>query len=83
IIQPIQLFRNHTNIQKFWADKFRYILIDEYQDNNESQYQLLKYLTLGKNKFSVVGDDDQSIYAWRGSRPENLSHLQEDFADLK
>ncbi|ORU23331.1 ATP-dependent DNA helicase Rep, partial [Francisella tularensis subsp. holarctica] len=83
IFQPIQLFRNHSNIQKFWADKFRYILIDEYQDTNESQYQLLKYLTLGKNKFTVVGDDDQSIYAWRGSRPENLRHLQEDFADLK
>lgn len=48
IFQPIQLFRNHSNIQKLWADKFRYILIDEYQDTNESQYQLLKYLTLGK-----------------------------------
>ena len=83
IFQPIQLFRNHPDIQKLWADKFRYILIDEYQDTNESQYQLLKYLTQGKNKFTVVGDDDQSIYAWRGSRPENLRNLQEDFADLK
>ncbi|MDE4949201.1 UvrD-helicase domain-containing protein, partial [Francisella tularensis subsp. holarctica] len=44
---------------------------------------LLKYLTLGKNKLTVVGDDDQSIYARRGSRPENLRHLQEDFADQK
>ncbi len=71
------------DIQAFWSNKFRYILIDEYQDTNESQYQLLKYLTQGKNKFTVVGDDDQSIYAWRGSRPENLRHLQEDFPSLK
>lgn len=83
IFQPIQLFKNNPNIQKLWSDKFRYILIDEYQDTNESQYQLLKYLTHGKNKFTVVGDDDQSIYAWRGSRPENLRHLQEDFSSLK
>ncbi|APC97588.1 UvrD-helicase domain-containing protein [Francisella frigiditurris] len=83
IFQPIQLFKNNENIQKFWTDKFRYILIDEYQDTNESQYQLLKYLTKGKNKFTVVGDDDQSIYAWRGSKPENLKHLQEDFSNLK
>ncbi|MFC4891639.1 UvrD-helicase domain-containing protein [Pseudofrancisella aestuarii] len=82
IFQPIQLFKNNENIQKFWTDKFRYILIDEYQDTNESQYQLLKYLTKGKNKFTVVGDDDQSIYAWRGSKPENLKHLQEDFSNL-
>lgn len=83
IFQPIQLFKNYSSIQKLWSDKFRYILIDEYQDTNESQYRLLKYLTQGKNKFTVVGDDDQSIYAWRGSRPENLRHLQEDFKDLK
>lgn len=83
IFQPIQLFKNNESIQKFWTDKFRYILIDEYQDTNESQYQLLKYLTKEKNKFTVVGDDDQSIYAWRGSKPENLKHLQEDFSNLK
>ncbi|AXA33434.1 UvrD-helicase domain-containing protein [Francisella adeliensis] len=83
IFQPMQLFKKNENIQKFWSDKFRYILIDEYQDTNESQYQLLKYLTKGKNKFTVVGDDDQSIYAWRGSKPENLRHLQEDFPSLK
>ena len=83
IFQPIQLFKNNVDIQAFWSNKFRYILIDEYQDTNESQYQLLKYLTQGKNKFTVVGDDDQSIYAWRGSRPENLRHLQEDFPSLK
>ena len=83
IFQPIQLFKYNSNIQKLWSDKFRYILIDEYQDTNESQYQLLKYLTLDKNKFTVVGDDDQSIYAWRGSRPENLRYLQEDFPSLK
>ncbi|AIT08822.1 ATP-dependent DNA helicase Rep [Candidatus Francisella endociliophora] len=83
IFQPIQLFKNNQQIQNLWSDKFRYILIDEYQDTNESQYQLLKYLTQEKHKFTVVGDDDQSIYAWRGSRPENLRHLQEDFPDLK
>ncbi len=83
IFQPIQLFKNNEDIQAFWSNKFRYILIDEYQDTNESQYQLLKYLTKDKNKFTVVGDDDQSIYAWRGSKPENLRHLQEDFSNLE
>lgn len=83
IFQPILLFKSNPSIQKLWTDKFRYILIDEYQDTNESQYQLLKYLTQHKNKFTVVGDDDQSIYAWRGSKPENLHHLQEDFPSLK
>ena len=82
IFQPIQLFKHNEQIQQLWSDKFRYILIDEYQDTNESQYQLLKYLTQGKNRFTVVGDDDQSIYAWRGSRPENLKDLQNDYPAL-
>mgnify|MGYP000256483157 CR=1 FL=1 len=83
IFQPIQLFKNNEIVREKWSDRFRYILIDEYQDTNESQYQMLKYLAQGKNRFTVVGDDDQSIYAWRGSRPENLRHLQEDYPALR
>jgi len=58
-------------------------LVDEYQDSNNSQYLLVKLLTGVRGQFTVVGDDDQSIYAWRGARPENLSLLQKDFPTLR
>lgn len=66
-----------------WQQKFRYILVDEYQDTNENQYQLLKVLTGQTRCFTVVGDDDQSIYSWRGARPENIRMLAQDYPDLK
>ncbi len=72
-----EIFRNK------WQDKFRYILVDEYQDTNENQYQLLKLLSSKYRTFTVVGDDDQSIYSWRGARPENIRMLSEDYPDLK
>ena len=83
IFMPIQLLKSNKEVLEQWTEKFRYILIDEYQDTNESQYQILKLLTKNREKFTVVGDDDQSIYAWRGSRPENLKFLSDDFKDLK
>jgi ATP-dependent DNA helicase Rep len=61
----------------------RYLLVDEYQDTNASQYLLVKMLIGMRNQFTVVGDDDQSIYAWRGARPENLMLLKEDYPSLK
>lgn len=83
IARPVQLFAEHPEIRDRWQNRFRYLLVDEYQDTNDSQYQLLKHLTGMRQAFTVVGDDDQSIYAWRGARPENLVRLQEDFPKLE
>lgn len=63
--------------------RFRYILVDEYQDTNQTQYILLMCLVASNQRFTVVGDDDQSIYSWRGARPENIKQLTQDFPDLK
>src|SRR5690606_12329920 len=66
-----------------WQRKIRYLLVDEYQDTNSSQYLLVKLLVGDRGALTVVGDDDQSIYAWRGARPENMSLLKHDFPTLK
>lgn len=80
---PVQLFKNEPEVLTWWQNKIRHLLIDEYQDSNTSQYILVKYLAGLRAHFTVVGDDDQSIYAWRGARPENLAQLQEDYPSLK
>ena len=82
IMLPVLLFRQFSEAKARWQNKIRYLLVDEYQDTNTSQYELIK-LIVGENaKFTVVGDDDQSIYSWRGAKPENMQRLREDF-DLK
>ena len=83
IMLPVELFRNHAEVLNNWQDRIRYLLIDEYQDTNTSQYEMVKALCSIRQKLTVVGDDDQSIYAWRGARPENLQRLQQDFAALE
>lgn len=83
IMIPVVLFRQHPDILKKWQHRVRYMLVDEYQDTNLAQYQLVKTLVSSRQALTVVGDDDQSIYAWRGARPENLNQLQTDFPTLK
>jgi ATP-dependent DNA helicase Rep len=83
IMLPVKLFRDHDSVLNHWQDKIRYLLIDEYQDTNTSQYELVKALCAIRQKLTVVGDDDQSIYAWRGARPENLHRLQQDFPSME
>lgn len=83
ILQPVKLFQNHPEVLEKWRNRVRYMLVDEYQDTNASQYLLVKLLVQERAQFTVVGDDDQSIYAWRGARPENLMQLKEDFPSLK
>jgi ATP-dependent DNA helicase Rep len=83
ILLPVKLFEEHADILEKWQNKVRYLLVDEYQDTNASQYLLVKYLIGKRNQFTVVGDDDQSIYAWRGARPENLMLLKDDYPSLK
>jgi ATP-dependent DNA helicase Rep len=83
IMLPVKLFRDHESVLNHWQDRIRYLLIDEYQDTNTSQYELVKALCGLRQKLTVVGDDDQSIYAWRGARPENLQRLQQDFPSME
>ncbi len=79
---PTSLFRENPEVLQKWQQRLRYLLVDEYQDTNTSQYFLIKLLVGAKAALTVVGDDDQSIYAWRGARPENLSLLKQDFPNL-
>ncbi|QXH51419.1 DNA helicase Rep [Pseudomonas fakonensis] len=83
ILQPVKLFQEHPDVLERWQNRVRYLLVDEYQDTNASQYLLVKMLIGMRHQFTVVGDDDQSIYAWRGARPENLMLLKEDYPSLK
>ncbi len=82
ILIPVLLLRNNAELLFSWQQRVRYLLVDEYQDTNLAQYELVKLLTGSHQRFTVVGDDDQSIYAWRGARPENLAQLQRDFSDI-
>jgi ATP-dependent DNA helicase Rep len=80
---PVLLFRQQPEILQRWRSRYRYLLIDEYQDTNSSQYELVRQLVGGNGAMTVVGDDDQSIYTWRGAQPENLKYLQRDFPGLQ
>lgn len=80
---PVKLLQSNKELLEKWRQKVHYLLVDEYQDTNASQYQLIKLLMGERQTFTVVGDDDQSIYAWRGAIPENLQLLQTDFPALK
>lgn len=83
ILLPVKQFLKDKALLSIWQDRIRYLLVDEYQDTNASQYLLVKLLVGVRAAFTVVGDDDQSIYAWRGAKPENLALLQKDFPSLK
>jgi len=82
ILLPVVLLRDNPEALERWRRKIHYMLVDEYQDTNISQYMLVRMLMAERQTFTVVGDDDQSIYAWRGARPENLVTLGEDFPRL-
>lgn len=82
ILQPVLLFQSQPDILEKWRNKLRYLLVDEYQDTNLTQYEMVKLLAGKLGRFTVVGDDDQSIYSWRGAQPENLAQLQRDFPRL-
>lgn len=80
---PAHLLRDNPDILAQWHGRVRYLLVDEYQDTNSAQYELVKLLVGLRRALTVVGDDDQSIYSWRGARPENLAQLQSDFPELE
>ena len=80
---PLALLRGHPEVADRWQNRLRYLLVDEYQDTNATQYELLKRLAGPRAAFTAVGDDDQSIYGWRGATLENLSRLATDYPKLK
>ena len=83
IVLPVQLFNNYPKQLQKWQNKLKYLLVDEYQDTNTCQYHLVKHLVGIRSGLTVVGDDDQSIYAWRGARPENIIQLESDYPTLQ
>ncbi|EJL6559644.1 DNA helicase Rep [Vibrio cholerae] len=83
ILLPVLLLRSNEEVRQRWQNRIRYLLVDEYQDTNSSQYELVKLLVGERGRLTVVGDDDQSIYSWRGAKPQNLVLLGEDFPSLK
>lgn len=83
IFIPTRLLLLSEPTRTYYQNRFRYILVDEYQDTNETQYYMLMSLMASNQRFTVVGDDDQSIYSWRGARPENIKKMTEDFPDLR
>ncbi|WP_253652130.1 DNA helicase Rep [Vibrio sp. Y51_MX_L26] len=83
ILMPVLLLRNHEDVCQRWQNRIRYLLVDEYQDTNTSQYELVKLIVGERGRLTVVGDDDQSIYSWRGAKPQNLVLLGEDYPNLR
>lgn len=83
IALPTRLLQDNAEVREKWQHRVQYLLVDEYQDTNTAQYILVKLLVGVLGKFTAVGDDDQSIYAWRGAKPENMGLLAQDFPSLK
>ena len=80
---PVDLFNQFPEALLRWQQRLRYLLVDEYQDTNVCQYQLMKHLAGARASITAVGDDDQSIYAWRGASTANIQNLQKDYSNLK
>ena len=79
----VRLLGEHPEVLDKWRDRFRYVLVDEYQDTNHSQYTLLRYLTSEHRNLAVVGDDDQSIYGFRGADVSNILNFERDYKGAK
>ncbi|MET0314463.1 MAG: UvrD-helicase domain-containing protein [Hansschlegelia sp.] len=83
LLEPIRLFREHKDVLEQYHRRFRYMLVDEYQDTNTAQYLWLRLLAQGSKNLACVGDDDQSIYGWRGAEVENILKFDRDFPGAK
>ncbi|GAB3779677.1 UvrD-helicase domain-containing protein [Dyella agri] len=80
---PLRILESDTECRDAWRERLRYLLVDEYQDTNDAQYRLLRALAGERGRITCVGDDDQSIYAWRGANPENIDQLGRDWPELR
>ncbi|WP_010239713.1 DNA helicase PcrA [Clostridium arbusti] len=83
IFKTVELFKKHEDVLQFYQRKFKYIMIDEYQDTNKAQYELARLLAKQHKNLCVVGDDDQCIYGWRGADIRNILDFEKDYANAK
>lgn len=83
LLKPVEMFRKDPESLRDWQSRFRHILVDEYQDTNNTQYLLMHLLAAGHGNVTVVGDDDQSIYSWRGANIQNILNFETDFRGVK
>lgn len=83
LLRAVDLLRDHPDVRTAWSQRFQYLMVDEFQDTNRAQEQLVRLLAGARKNVCVVGDEDQSIYGWRGARAGNLKRFTEDFPDAK
>ncbi len=83
LLESVRLLRHSSAVRKWAVSRFRYVMVDEYQDTNRIQYELLRLLTDARGNICVVGDEDQSIYSWRGADIHNILDFEKDFPDAK
>ncbi|MEW6661032.1 MAG: DNA helicase PcrA [Bacillota bacterium] len=83
IMKTVELFERHPEVLRYYQEKFKYILVDEYQDTNHAQYKLVKLLSQRHHNLCVVGDPDQSIYRWRGADIQNILDFEKDYPEAK
>ncbi|MBA2541648.1 MAG: UvrD-helicase domain-containing protein [Deltaproteobacteria bacterium] len=83
IVEPVRLFQRDPEVGRRWAERFRFVMVDEFQDTNRAQLELVKQLVLDHQNLCVVGDDDQSIYSWRGADPTNILRFDELYPGAK
>ena len=83
IMKTVELFKEHPDVLDYYRNKFRYIMVDEYQDTSKAQYELIKLLAKQHQNICVVGDDDQSIYGWRGADIRNILEFERDYDNVK
>jgi DNA helicase-2/ATP-dependent DNA helicase PcrA len=83
LLHMLVIFRAHADVLGVYRDRFRYLLVDEYQDTNQAQYEWLKLLAEPRQNLCCVGDDDQSIYSWRGAEVANILRFEKDFPGAK
>jgi DNA helicase-2/ATP-dependent DNA helicase PcrA len=79
LLKPLRLFQDNEGVLAEYQKKFKYMLVDEYQDTNVAQYLWLRLLAQGHRNICCVGDDDQSIYGWRGAEVDNILRFEKDF----
>ena len=80
---PVQLLQQNDDVREKWSQRFRFVLVDEYQDTNQAQYELIRLIAQGHRNVAVVGDDDQAIYGWRGADVRNILEFERDWPDAR
>jgi len=83
IVEPVRLFQRDSDVKRRWTERFHYVMVDEFQDTNKAQLRMIQSLVEGHNNLVCVGDDDQSIYSWRGADPSNILNFDRVFPGAK